>query len=179
VGGKNTLLPLRGLELFEQTDDFLIGAGMGVLRSMPLIPRGTLYGQSSSLLETIEAMLLEGRCKRRGVEAGVGAGDGRRGRSKALLKVFRTVGEAAGKALAVIASAVDDLPNVMGRDDVCKESLGRLLGAGCGARASISLVVSECSDVRLFVLPVTACVESAGAVGFIARASMSERSVLV
>jgi hypothetical protein len=91
-----------------------------------------------------------------------------------LLKVFRTVGEAVGKALAVIASAVDDLPNVMGSDDVCKDSLGRLLGAGCGARASISVAESECSDVRLFVFPLTRCVDSAGAVGFIARASMSE-----
>jgi hypothetical protein len=81
VGGKNTLRPLRGLALFEQTDDFLIGVGMGVLRSMPLIPRGTLYGQSSSLLETSEAILLGGRGVRRGVEAGVEAGDGRRGSS--------------------------------------------------------------------------------------------------
>lgn len=88
--------------------------------------------------------------------------------------MFRTVGEAVGKALAVIASAVDDLPNVMGSDDVCKDSLGRLLGAGCGARASISVAESECSDVRLFVFPLTRCVDSAGAVGFIARASMSE-----
>lgn len=88
--------------------------------------------------------------------------------------MFRTVGEAVGKALAVIASAVDDLPNVMGRDDVCKDSLGRLLGAGCGARASISVAESECSDVRLFVFALTRCVDSAGAVGFIARASMSE-----
>jgi hypothetical protein len=95
------------------------------------------------------------------------------------LKVFRTVGEAVGKALAAMASAVDDLPNVIGKDDVCKESLGRLLGECCGARASISLAVSGCSDVRLFVLPLTLCVESAGAAGFIARASMSERSVLV
>ena len=81
MGGKNTLLPLRGLALFEQTDDFLIGAGMGVLRSMPLIPRGTLYGQSSSFLETNEAILLGGRCVRRVVEAGVAVGDGRQGRS--------------------------------------------------------------------------------------------------
>ena len=93
--------------------------------------------------------------------------------------MFRTVGEAVGKTLAVIASAVDDLPNAMGRDDVCKESLGRLLGAGCGARASISLFVSEDSDCRLFVMVLTLGAESAGAVGFIARASMSERSVLV
>lgn len=93
--------------------------------------------------------------------------------------MLRIVGEAVGRALAVIANAVDDLPNVMGRDDVCKESLGRLLGAGCGAKASISLVVSEGSDTRLFVLVWTLCVESAGAVGFIARASMSERNVLV
>lgn len=91
-----------------------------------------------------------------------------------MLKVFRTVGETVGKALAAIASAVDDLPNVMGSDDVCKDSLGRLLGAGCGARASISVAESECSDVRLFVFPLTRCVDSAGAVGFIARASMSE-----
>jgi hypothetical protein len=96
-----------------------------------------------------------------------------------LLKVFRTVGEAVGKALAVIASAVDDLPNVMGSDDVCKDSLGRLLGAGCGARASISVAESECSDVRLFVFPLTRCVDSAGAVGFIARASMSETKVFL
>jgi hypothetical protein len=69
--------------LFEQTDDFLIGVGMGigVLRSIPLIPRGTLYGQSSSLLETSDVILLGGRCVKRGVEAGVVAGDGRRGRS--------------------------------------------------------------------------------------------------
>lgn len=88
--------------------------------------------------------------------------------------MFRTVGEAVGNALAVIASAVDDLPNVMGSDDVCKDSLGRLLDADCGARASISAAESECSDVRLFVFPLTRCVDSAGAVGFIARASMSE-----
>jgi hypothetical protein len=94
------------------------------------------------------------------------------------LKVFRTVGEAVGKALAVMASAVDDLAKVMGRDDVCKESLGRLLGAGCGGSASISLVGSECSDVRLFVLPLTPCVECAGAVGVIARASMSNEVFL-
>jgi hypothetical protein len=93
--------------------------------------------------------------------------------------VFRTVGEAVGKTLAVIASAVDDLPNVMGRDDVCKDSLGRLLGTGCGAKAIISVVDSECSDVLLFVFALTRCVDSAGAVGFIARASMSEQSVLV
>jgi hypothetical protein len=91
-----------------------------------------------------------------------------------LLKVFRTVGEVVGKALAVMASAVKDLPNVMGKDDVCKESLGRLLGAGCGARASISLGVSEFSEARLFVVPWTPCVESAGAVELITRASMSE-----
>jgi hypothetical protein len=96
-----------------------------------------------------------------------------------LLKVFRTVGEAVGKALAAIASAVDDLPNVMGRDDVCKDSLGRLLGTGCGVRVSISVVESECSDVRLFVFAWTRCVGSAGAVGFIARASMSKQRVLV
>ena len=93
--------------------------------------------------------------------------------------MFRTVGEAVGKALAVIASAVDDLPNVMGSDDVCKDSLGRLLGTGCGARASISVAESECSDVRLFVFPLTRCVDSAGAVGFIARASMSETKVFL
>ena len=81
MGGKNTLRPFRGLELFEQTDDFLMCAGIGVLRSMPLIPRGTLYGQSSSLLDTTDAIVLEGRCARRDVEAGVVAGEGRRGRS--------------------------------------------------------------------------------------------------
>jgi hypothetical protein len=81
VGGKNTLRPLRGLELLEQTDDFRIAAGMGVFRSMPLIPKGTLYGQSSSRLETSEAILLGGRCAGRGVEEGVVDGDGRRGRS--------------------------------------------------------------------------------------------------
>lgn len=75
MGGKNTLRPLRGLALLEQTDDLFIDVGMGVLRSMPLIPRGTLYGQLSSLLETIGAMFLDGRCVRRGVVAG----DGRRG----------------------------------------------------------------------------------------------------
>jgi hypothetical protein len=93
--------------------------------------------------------------------------------------VFRTVGEAVGKAFAVIASAVDDLPNVMGRDDVCKDNLGRLLGADCGARASISVVESECSEVRLFVFDLTRCVGCAGAVGFIARASISKQRVLV
>lgn len=81
MGGKNTLRPLRGLVLFEQTDDFLTDAGIGELRSMPLIPRGILYGCSSSLLETTDAIFLGGRCVRRGVEAGVVAGDGRRGRS--------------------------------------------------------------------------------------------------
>ena len=96
-----------------------------------------------------------------------------------MLKVLRTVGEAVGKALAVMASAVEDLPNVRGKDDVCRESLGLLLGTGCGARASISLVVSEFSDVRLFVLHETLCVESAGAVELIAMASMSERRGLV
>lgn len=89
------------------------------------------------------------------------------------------VGEAVGKVLAAMTSAVDDLPNVTGKDDVCKESLGRLLGACCGTRASISLDGSGCSDVRLFVSLLTLCVESAGATGFIARASMSERNVLV
>jgi hypothetical protein len=93
--------------------------------------------------------------------------------------VFRTVGEAVGKAVAVIASAVDDFPNVMGRDDVCNDSLGRLLGTGCGARASISVVESECSDVRLFVFALTRCVDSTGAVGFIARASMSKQKVFL
>lgn len=89
--------------------------------------------------------------------------------------MLRTVGEAAGKALAVMASAVEDLPNVRGKDDVCRESLGLLLGTGCGARVSISLVVSEFSEVRLFVLHETLCVESAGAVELIAMANMSER----
>ena len=88
------------------------------------------------------------------------------------------VGEAAGKALAVMASAVEDLPNVMGKDDVCKESFGRLLGAGCGARASISLAVSGFSEVRLFAVPWAPCVESAGAGELMARTSMSERGVL-
>lgn len=98
-----------------------------------------------------------------------------------MLKVFRTVGEAVGKALAAIASVVDDLASVTGRDDVCKDSFGRLLSTGCGASASISLAVSECSEVRLLVLVLvlTPCVESAGAGGFIARASMSDRRVLV
>lgn len=77
-----------------------------------------------------------------------------------------------GKALAVRASAVEDLPNVMGNDAVCKESLGRLFGADRGARASMSLAGSEFSELRLLVLPGTPCVESAGAVELIARASM-------
>jgi hypothetical protein len=88
------------------------------------------------------------------------------------------VGEAVGKAFAVMASAVEDLPKVMGRDDVCKESFGRLLGAGCCVSASISLVVLEYSDDRLFGLSLTPCVESAGAIGFIARASMSNEVFL-
>ena len=93
--------------------------------------------------------------------------------------MFSTVGEAVGRALAVMASAVDDLPNVTEREDVCKESLGRLLCAAEGTRVSISLLVSAGSDIRLLVLLWTLCVECVDGVGFMARASMSEGSVLV
>jgi hypothetical protein len=49
-----------------------------------------------------------------------------------LLKVLRMVGEPIGRAEAVIARAVEDLPNVIGKDEVCRESLGRFWDEGCG-----------------------------------------------
>ncbi len=39
--------------------------------------------------------------------------------------MLTTVGEAVGTAEAAIASAVDDLPNVIGREEVWSESFGR------------------------------------------------------
>jgi hypothetical protein len=42
-----------------------------------------------------------------------------------LLKVLRTVGEAVGRAEAAIASAVEDLPKLIGSEDVCRDSFGR------------------------------------------------------
>jgi hypothetical protein len=47
------------------------------------------------------------------------------------LKVLRTVGDAVGRAEVAIASAVVDLPNVIGSEDVCRESFGRFCEAGC------------------------------------------------
>jgi hypothetical protein len=46
--------------------------------------------------------------------------------SKALLKVFATVGEEVGPVAIDSDKAVVDLPNVIGRELVCRESFGRL-----------------------------------------------------
>jgi hypothetical protein len=46
-----------------------------------------------------------------------------------LLKVFSTVGEVVGSAEAAIDRVVDDLPNVIGREEVCRESFGRFAEA--------------------------------------------------
>lgn len=46
--------------------------------------------------------------------------------------MLRIVGETTGRADAVIARAVEDLPNVIGKEDVCRESLGLFSDVGCG-----------------------------------------------
>lgn len=46
----------------------------------------------------------------------------------ALVKVFSKVGVARSMALSVSARAVDDLPYVMGRLEVCRDNFGRLFG---------------------------------------------------
>lgn len=93
------------------------------------------------------------------------------------------MGDAVGRALAVIMSAVEDLPNVTGRDDVCRESLGRLFSAGWGITASmLSLDCSSALPVEARLLVGSEADEDRdagssfggfwGAMGFIARAIM-------
>jgi hypothetical protein len=53
--------------------------------------------------------------------------------------VLSTVGEVVGSAEAAIDRAVDDLPNVIGREEVCRESFGRFAEA-VGGTACVMVV---------------------------------------
>lgn len=62
------------------------------------------------------------------------------------MKVLSTVGEAIGSVEAAIVRAVEDLPNVIGSDEVCRESFGRLCEAACGCDCVMVVVVKTDGD---------------------------------
>lgn len=84
--------------------------------------------------------------------------------SKALLKVLTTVGEDEGPVVSERDKAVVDLPKVIGREAVCKESFGRLFSFPPALLLSLfplTLLAAEhavgrvdsmlCCDVEVFV----------------------------
>lgn len=64
------------------------------------------------------------------------------------MNVLRTVGEAAGRAEAAIASAVEDFPKVIGSDEVCKESLGRFCDGAGGLACDIFIGIKTAGEVE-------------------------------
>jgi len=121
--GKKALRPARGLSPVWHKDGLRRPESTGLLRKILFKPSEIWYGRSS--LVNVNGETRRDRANLGPVGDAV-AGEERCGKSYALLKVFRTVGEAVGSAEAVSAKAVEDLPNVMGREEVWRESLGRL-----------------------------------------------------
>jgi hypothetical protein len=120
--GKKALRPARGLSPAWHNDGLRSPESTGLLRKMLFKPSEIWYGLSSLL--NVNGETRRDRANLEPVGDAV-AGEERCGKSYALLKVFRTVGEAVGIAEAASAKAVEDLPKVIGREDVWRESLGR------------------------------------------------------
>jgi hypothetical protein len=134
--GKKALRPARGLSHVWHKDGLRTPDKTGLLRKILFKPSEIWYGRSSLLRVNGETRRVRVNLEPVGDAV---AGEERCGKSYALLKVFSTVGEAAGSVEAASARAVEDLPKVMGREEVWRESLGRL-GEAVGDLDSVMIV---------------------------------------